>query len=664
MRIALVSRELYPYAGGGIAPIVAAAARELAGIAEVTVVTSADSRAEHERLRSAGDPRLLPDAVRIAWVEEPGEDWGAWLSYMHLYSARVRAVLKQLYGDHGPDVIEFCDYLGEGFVTVQDRHTSGAWLRDTLVCVRLHTTSELCAVLDGHLPDDFHTVALHEAERYVLRRADRVLWSGGDVLGTYERYYGAGALAPAVQLRDAFLVEREPPVDLGGAPRPGEPLRLLYLGRAERRKGVQNLLRAFTAIERPDVRLTLLGGDTDTGPLGRSLRAQLELMAAGDDRVRFLDAVPRGEVSAAIADAHVVVVPSLWECWPNVAREALLHNRPVLATPVGGLTELVAPGRSGWLARDASPAGIQEAIERLAEDPEQIAELIRERRPRALVDELTDPEALRAGYAQLAAAARRVPAPPRASRPPLVSIVVPYFRLEELVEETLASALAQTYPEIEVILVNDGSLRDVDAHVYDLADRLGVRVVTQPNAGLGPARNFGVAAARGRYVLPLDADDLLAPEFVACCVEALERDPELAYVTTYVQYVEPDGTPVGDELGGYVPYGNWTRLMERNNAAGTCTAVFRRRLFAQGFRYSLDLTSYEDWFLYRELAAGGHHGAVIPERLFKYRIRPQSMMREIGAPLLERLVGELRAHAREAEVRWTAPEASALGWPA
>jgi hypothetical protein len=370
-------------------------------------------------------------------------------------------------------------------------------------------------------------------------------------------------------------------------------------------------------------------------------------------------------VSAAIAAAHVVVVPSLWECWPNVAREALLHNRPVLATPVGGLTELVQPGRSGWLARDASPEGIQDAIERLAAEPEQVAELIREGRPRELFDELTDPEELRGGYAQLAsaAAARARPAQP-AARLPLVSIVVPYFRLEELVEETLASALAQTYPEIEVILVNDGSLREVDAHVYELAERLDVHVVTQPNGGLGPARNFGVAASRGRYVLPLDADDLLAPDFVARCVEALERDPELAYVTTYVQYVEPDGTPLGDERGGYMPYGNWTRLMERNNAGGTCAAVFRRRLFELGFRYSLDLTSYEDWFLYRELAAGGHHGAVIPERLFHYRVRPQSMMREIGKPLLERLVAELRAHAREAEVRWTAPESAALGWPA
>jgi glycogen synthase len=659
VRIALVSRELYPYIGGGIAPIVAAAARELADVAEVTVVTSASGRAAHDRMRAEGDPRLLPEYVRLAWVEEPHENWGGWYSYLHLYSARAHAVLKEFYGEHGPDIIEFCDYLGEGLVTVQDRRTGGRWLDETQVCVRLHTTSELCAVLDGHLPDDIGTIAIHDAERYVLKHADRILWSGGDVLGTYQRYYGAENLAPAVKLPDAFLVEREPDPDPSGAPGLGEPLRLLYLGRAERRKGVQNLLRAFTALERPDIRLTLLGGDTLTGPLGHSLRAQLKLMAHGDHRIDFLDAVPRHEVSAAISRAHVVVVPSLWECWPNVAREAMLHNRPVLATPVGGLTELVQPGRSGWLTRDSTPAAIEDAIDRLADNPAEVAELIAESRPRTLLTELADPGALRAGYAELARKRRRPPS--RAGPLPVVSIVVPYFRLDELVEETLASIQAQTYPEIEVMLVNDGSLREEDARVFDLADRMSAQIVTQPNTGLGPARNFGIAASRGRYVLPLDADDMLAPEFVARCVEALEANADLAYVTSYSLFIEPDGTPIRDELGGYMPYGNWSRLIEHVNAAGPCSALLRRRLFEHGYRYSADLTSYEDWLLYRELAAGGHYGTVIPERLFLYRVRPQSMLREIGAPHVERIADELRAHLLEASVRWTAPEAAALG---
>jgi glycosyltransferase involved in cell wall biosynthesis len=659
VQIALVSRELYPYAGGGIAPIVAAAARELSEIAEVTVVTSSSGRPVHEQLAAEGDPRLLPDTVRLVWVEDPGQDWGAWYSFMHLYSARVHAALKEVYGERGPDLIEFCDYLGEGFVTLQDRRTAGRWLAETLIAVRLHTTSEFCAVLDGHLPDDIETVALHDAERYVLRHADRILWSGGDVLGTYQRFYGADNLAPAVKLPDAFLRELQPAPGAGVVPTPGDPFQILYLGRAERRKGVQNLVRAVTALERADVHLTLLGGDTDTGPLGVSLRTQLELMAGDDPRIAFYDPVPRHQVQRWLERSHAVAIPSLWECWPNVGREALLLNRPILGTPVGGLTELVQPGRSGWLARDTSPEAIAEMIDRVAADRDALVRMIEQEGPRSVLEELADADRLRDAYAALVGSrprARRV-----APRQPMVSVVVPYFRLEDVVGETLASVRAQTYPNVELIVVNDGSLRDQDAPVFALAEEAGATLVTQPNSGLGAARNLGVSVSRGEYILPLDADDLIAPTFIERCVAALEASEDLAYATSYSLFFSPDGAQFRGELDGYMPYGNWTRMLDRQNVAGTCSSLLRRSVFERGFRYSTDLTSYEDWMLYRELAAAGLFGAVIPERLFHYRVRARSMLREVGAPLVERYAGELRAYLREAEVRWTAP---ALGLPA
>lgn len=655
--MALVAREFYPFIGGGIAPIVAAAARHLATAAEVTVVTSAAHRREYERLRAGQDPRLPPESVRLVFVDEPdGENWGAYLSYMHAYSARVDRALREAFPEGGPDLLEFCDYLGEGFVTTQACQSQDPWLERTRLCVRLHTTAYLCAVLDGHLPDDFATRAVFEAERYVLRNADAVLWPGGDVLGTYERVYGREALAPATKLPDAFLDET------GGAsvdrrpPKVGEALRLLYLGRLERRKGVQNLVRAMTGLSSPDVRLTLLGGDTGTAPLGGSMRKQLELIVASDQRIAFVDTVPRAEVGEYIRNCHAVVIPSLWECWPNTAREALMHNRPVLATPVGGLTEMVVPGRSGWLAADSSAAAIRAAIAELAAQPAQLHAMIESGAPRQVFEELTDTSALVTGYRSLAGVPER-PAP-RVREAPLVSIVIPYFRLDRYVRETLVSAAAQTHPAVEIVIVNDGSLRAEDRLVYELADEFGARVVTQVNAGLGAARNTGIAQSRGRYVVPLDADDTIAPEFIARCVHALERNDELTYVTTWVEYMDPSGRTASDEDGGYYPFGNWSDLIERNNVGGTCTALIRRELFQRGFAYSTDLTSYEDWLLYLELHHAGHHGGVIPERLIRYRIRDESMMRMVGAPRLERLYDEIRAHRRELGIIWTAPGAA------
>jgi glycogen(starch) synthase len=237
--------------------------------------------------------------------------------------------------------------------------------------------------------------------------------------------------------------------------------------------------------------------------------------------------------------------------------------------------------------------------------------------------------------------------------------VIPYFKLERYLEQTLASAVAQTHPAIELVIVNDGSLRDEDKRCYELAEHYGATVVTQANAGLGAARNLGVAASRGAFVLPLDADDTIRPEFVERCVRALEGDPTLAYVTSWVRYVNPEGRAVSDDDGGYVPFGNWSTLMRRNNVGGTCTAVMRRALFDDGFGYSNDLTSYEDWLLFLEMHEAGHYGAVIPERLVEYRVREESMTRTIGSPRIGRIHEELRAHQAELEIAWTPGESPA-----
>ena len=85
--------------------------------------------------------------------------------------------------------------------------------------------------------------------------------------------------------------------------------------------------------------------------------------------------------------------------------------------------------------------------------------------------------------------------------------------------------------------------------------------------------------------------------------------------------------------------------------------MIRRRIFDAGFRYSEELTSFEDWHFYRELRDAGHFGAVIPERLIRYRVRADSMQAEIAQPRRARLEGEIEALIRENEVRWTSSSA-------
>ncbi len=97
---------------------------------------------------------------------------------------------------------------------------------------------------------------------------------------------------------------------------------------------------------------------------------------------------------------------------------------------------------------------------------------------------------------------------------PLVSIIIPCYNAARWLGETLDSAFAQTWPNKEIILVDDGSTDDslAIAHRYEPRE---LRILTQPNRGAAAARNTGLSAARGEFIQFLDSDDLLAPDKIA-----------------------------------------------------------------------------------------------------------------------------------------------------
>ncbi len=112
---------------------------------------------------------------------------------------------------------------------------------------------------------------------------------------------------------------------------------------------------------------------------------------------------------------------------------------------------------------------------------------------------------------------------------PLVSIIIPTYNHRNYIAEAIDSALAQTYPRCEIIIVDDGS---TDGTGDYLAEQFGAKITYgyQPNRGRGAARNLGLRLAKGEYIQFLDADDLIMPEKIASHVAFLEANPEYAAV--------------------------------------------------------------------------------------------------------------------------------------
>jgi glycosyltransferase involved in cell wall biosynthesis len=181
------------------------------------------------------------------------------------------------------------------------------------------------------------------------------------------------------------------------------PLRLLYVGRLSAEKGVDVAISALRIVVRREPTATLqIAG---TGPLRQDLEALAEQGGLADN-VRFLGAVAPEAVRSLMAAASVVVVPSRNEGFSLVALEAAQAGRPVVATRVGGIPEVVTDGETGLLVRPEAPEALAAAILRLVDAPER-AEAMGARARRRAEDEFRWSDYVEAYDARIRALGRR-----------------------------------------------------------------------------------------------------------------------------------------------------------------------------------------------------------------------------------------------------------------
>ena len=205
----------------------------------------------------------------------------------------------------------------------------------------------------------------------------------------------------------------------------------------------------------------------------------------------------------------------------------------------------------------------------------------------------------------------------RAADLPLVSVVVPLYNMEEFVGDTLRSVLASTYRHLEVIVVDDGSSDASASIVAEIAAQDSrVTLLHQENAGPCRARNNAVAASHGQYILPVDADNLLAPQFIAQAVPILEAQPNVKVVCPTMEFI-------GDKQGPWRLPEFSLSLLARRNHIDTC-ALYRRADFDRIGGYCEEIIAREDWDFWISLLKDGGEVVRLPEVGCYYRVRKQS----------------------------------------
>ncbi len=182
------------------------------------------------------------------------------------------------------------------------------------------------------------------------------------------------------------------------------------------------------------------------------------------------------------------------------------------------------------------------------------------------------------------------------SRSPLVSVVMPLYNSAATVKESLESVLSQTYPNLEVLVVNDGSTDDGVAICQGYEDPR-VRVVHQQNRGLAGARNTGIRQAKGEFLGFLDSDDLWMPAKVERHVAHLQARPEVGVSFSRSGFIDEASRPIGihqmQKLQGITP-----EIVFCRNPIGNGSAVVIRREVFDAIRFTANLYGTEEDFFF------------------------------------------------------------------
>jgi hypothetical protein len=221
-----------------------------------------------------------------------------------------------------------------------------------------------------------------------------------------------------------------------------------------------------------------------------------------------------------------------------------------------------------------------------------------------------------------------------------LSVVTPCYNHGVFLVEAIASVERSAPSNCELIIVNDGSDQPRTLEILETLRRLGYFITDQQNKGLSAARNSGIALARGRYILTLDADNRIRPKFIEDAVQVLDSSPD-----------------VGVIYGGRQDFGLRTvshsvadfdlALILQGNYIDAC-AVFRRQMWRDCGGYDAQMSPMEDWELWIHAAERGWRFHHLDYVTFEYRVRPDSLISRVDSvEALEELRGTiLRKHPR------------------
>ena len=210
---------------------------------------------------------------------------------------------------------------------------------------------------------------------------------------------------------------------------------------------------------------------------------------------------------------------------------------------------------------------------------------------------------------------------------PLVSVIIPAYNAEKFIQYTLESLLDQTYQNLEIIVVNDGSQDNTSKIVRSFSQKDSrIILLEQSNKGVAAARNLGIQQSKGEYIAPIDADDIWFTEKITKQINCLNQaDKLVGLVYSWSLGIDEKGNKLEEDYTSSNIEGDvYLNLIAYNFIGNASVPLIRRSCLEKVGGYDANFPGCEDWELYLRIAES-YQFLVVPEFLIGYRQLSESM---------------------------------------
>jgi len=626
----LLTTEYPPFHGGGISTYCYHTACMLAKqqIAITTFVPD-DSVSDYKITNT-------PEGNRIIHFNTNRSKTADYLGYTARLSYEFATIVQYIIQQEGkPDIIEAQDYLGIAYYLLHFKHLLYPGVKDIPVVITLHSPAflylEYNRVPTYRFPD-FHTC---EMEKEAIKMADWLISPTQYLIEAIQPYVDISGKKKTV-IRNPYIVpdhKPAPAIDRN---------KIIYYGKLSPQKGSFELLSYFKNLWNNGFThpLHVIGGtDIVFHPeqltMGQIVEKKYEKYIS-NGLLRLHGKIKPSAIESELHSAHVIVVPSIVDNLPYVVIEAMALGKVVLASVQGGQREMIDHGINGFLFDHTIAGDFEEKLQLVLSLPdEKIAAIgnaakekvevlydpaIITRQKLPLLNEIIQSKHTATSFPFLYQNEFK----PVTCNGDLLSVVIPYYNMGKYIMECVQSVKASTYTPLEILIINDGSTEPESLAVLkQLEQTSGIKVFHKPNEGLADTRNYGAQKATGDWLAFLDADDVVAPEYYEKALQVLTHYPNVFFVGSFVQYF-------GDTNRKWVTYTPQPPYTLVHNPINSSGLVYKKGAFLEaGLNDKKVDYGLEDYESVVHLLSKGYNGVVLPEFLFRYRVRGDSMIRKI-----------------------------------